>query len=188
MIILKSLIHDNASNWLEATWVDRIPLPNVDVPESFGPTTRGEDGSIVPGELIPAHTVKGGVQDTVIKCHSYADVQMQMFRDDAAQMGTDLTEHEALIALVESRIVPYVAPPAPVPTSISPRQIRQALTRKGLRAAVEAAVAAGDQDIKDWWEFSTVCERNNEHVISMATALGVTDAQLDDLWTLGATL
>lgn len=84
--------------------------------------------------------------------------------------------------------LPYVAPPTPVPTSISPRQIRQALTRKGLRAAVEAAVAAGDQDIKDWWEFSTVCERDNEHVISMATALGVTDAQLDDLWTLGATL
>lgn len=188
MIVLKQVIHYADTNTVEATWVDRIHLPDVDVPESFGPTTRGEDGSIIPGELIPAHVVKGGVQDAVIKCHSYADVQMDMLRADAKELGTDLTEHQALIALVESRIVPYMPEPTPIPASISPRQIRQALTRKGLRSAVEAAVAASSQDIKDWWEFSTVCERDNEHVISMATALGVTDAQLDDLWTLGATL
>ena len=111
MIILKPLIHDVPTNFVEATWVDRIQLPDIDVPESFGPTTRGEDGAIVPGELIPAHVVKGGLQDTQVKCHSYADVQMDMLRADAVELGTDLSAHDALIALVESRIVPYVAPP-----------------------------------------------------------------------------
>ena len=77
---------------------------------------------------------------------------------------------------------------AAVPRSISPRQVRQALTRVGLRAAVEAAVAGGDQDIKDWWEFATAFERDNQHVIEMAAALGVTERQLDDLWTLGGSL
>lgn len=71
---------------------------------------------------------------------------------------------------------------------ISPRQIRMALSREGLRAAVEAAVAAGDQDTKDWWEYSTVFERNHQKVAEMAAALKVTDGQVDALWALGTTL
>jgi hypothetical protein len=82
---------------------------------------------------------------------------------------------------------PYIAPP-PVIAPVSPRQIRQALTRAGLRASVEAAVAAGDQDTKDWYEFSTSFERLNPQVTAMGAALGVSDAQLDDIWILGATL
>jgi len=78
-------------------------------------------------------------------------------------------------------------PPAPI-ADITPRQIRMALTRAGLRVAVEAAVAAGDQDIKDWYEFSTTFERNNKLVAAMGVALGVDDYALDDLWRLGATL
>lgn len=72
--------------------------------------------------------------------------------------------------------------------TVSPRQIRQALTRAGLRAQVEAAVAAGDQDLKDWWEFATSVERQNEHVIAMGTALGQTTEQLDQLFQLAASL
>lgn len=85
----------------------------------------------------------------------------------------------------------FTAPPAPptsVPTSVSPRQIRQALTRANLRTQVETAVAAGDQDLKDWWEFATSVERQNEHVIAMGTALGQTTEQLDQLFQLASTL
>lgn len=90
--------------------------------------------------------------------------------------------------------LPYQAPPpapvpvAEVPEEISPRQIRQALTASGLRPTVEAAVAASDQDTKDWWEFATVFERAHPRVIGMATALGVTPLQMDDLWRLGGSL
>ena len=82
---------------------------------------------------------------------------------------------------------------APKPVGVSPRQIRQAMNRvpyaQGtLRDAVEAAVAAGDRDLRDWWEFSTVVERSNPQVAAMATALGMDDAALDDLWRLAATL
>jgi len=80
-----------------------------------------------------------------------------------------------------------LTPPAPIP-AISPRQIRQALTRVGLREAVETAVADGDQDLKDWWEFSTSYERLNPQVVSMGQALGQTDEQLNALWVLGTTL
>lgn len=81
------------------------------------------------------------------------------------------------------------APVIAVPVSpISPRQIRQALTRAGLRTAVEAAVAAGNQDLKDWYEFSTVFERLNPQVVAMGEALSVSSASLDELWALGASL
>ena len=75
--------------------------------------------------------------------------------------------------------------PSPV---ISPRQIRQALTAAGLRSAVESAVEAGDQNLKDWWNHATAFERDHPLVLSMAQALGVTEAQLDALWVAGASL
>ena len=82
---------------------------------------------------------------------------------------------------------PYVPPPVVLP-AVSPRQIRQALTLAGLRASVEAAVAAGDQDTKDWYEYSTSFERLNPQVVAMGVALNVTPTQLDDLWILAGTL
>ena len=77
---------------------------------------------------------------------------------------------------------------AAVPISVSPRQIRQALTHVALRASVEDAVSAGDQDLKDWWEFSTQFERVNPKVTEMGAALNVTELQLDELWTLAGSL
>lgn len=85
-----------------------------------------------------------------------------------------------------------VPPPAPIVPAViadlTPRQIRMALTRAGLRVQVEAAIALGDQDLKDWWEFSQTFERSHQEVQVMASALGQTAEQVDALWALGATL
>lgn len=91
-------------------------------------------------------------------------------------------------SIADGVVVPAPSPPVPVPQSVSPRQIRQALTRAGLRASVEAAVAAGDQDTKDWYEFATFFERSNPVVAALGAALNVSDAQLDDLWILADSL
>jgi hypothetical protein len=82
--------------------------------------------------------------------------------------------------------------PADIPPVIiqpvSPRQIRQALTAVGLRASVEAAVAAGDQDVKDWWEFSTAFDRLHPAVVEMGAALEQSPEALDALWALAESL
>jgi hypothetical protein len=75
-----------------------------------------------------------------------------------------------------------------IPYAVSPRQIRQGLTAVGLRASVEAAIAVANQDTKDWYEFATTFERNNPLVLTLATALNVTERQLDDLWTYSGSL
>lgn len=77
---------------------------------------------------------------------------------------------------------------ARVPVSVSPRQIRQAMTRAKLRDSVENAVAASDQDTQDWYEFATEFRRDNEVVVAFGKALGVSDTQLDDLWLLAGSL
>lgn len=122
-----------------------------------------------------------GVQ---IKCHSYADVQMDMLRAD---LGDDAATYADLISTVEANIQP--APPAPAPSiSVTPYQIREALNMLGLRAAVESAVAAGSQSLKDKWQFAQEFKRDNPTVIELGLALGKTDAEMDALFQLAETL
>lgn len=84
-----------------------------------------------------------------------------------------------------------IAPlPAPeVPVSISPRQIRQALSKFGFRQQVESAIASSsDQDLKDWWEFASDFQRSHPEVLAMGQQMGFTPEQMDQLWIYGATI
>lgn len=74
------------------------------------------------------------------------------------------------------------------PLSVTRRQFKQALTRIGLRAAVEAAISAADQDTKDWYADSLNFERSNPVMNGMAVALGKTPEDIDNLFRLAATL
>lgn len=76
-----------------------------------------------------------------------------------------------------------------VPQTLTPRQIRMVLTANNLRQAVEDAVLAStDYNLKDWWEYSLEYERNHEKLISMATQLGLIDAQVDQMFIDGSKL
>ncbi len=79
-------------------------------------------------------------------------------------------------------------PTPPQPIIVSPRQIRQALTASNLRSQVESAVANGDQDLKDWWEFSTSYESNHPEVQGMATSLNISNEQVIQLFELARSL
>lgn len=125
--------------------------------------------------------------DVVIKCHSYADVQMQMFRDDVAELGGNISEYEELIALVESNIKPVEPEPLPI-LSCTPWQIRKKLNKEGLRSAVESYVASevATQDEKDAWEFATEFREDDPLLVNAASMLGITDLHsfIEDAQTL----
>lgn len=78
------------------------------------------------------------------------------------------------------------------PASVTMRQARLALLQSGLLTQVDAAVASmpgvDGEAARIEWEFSTTVERNRPLVQSLIGALGLTEAQLDDLFTLAATL
>lgn len=88
MIKLKSVIHYPDTNSVEATWVDEISPANGDTP----------------------------AVEVQVRCHSYADVQMDMLEAD---LGADLPDHAALIATVRAAI------PVPTPVEIA-AQLAQA--------------------------------------------------------------
>jgi len=69
-----------------------------------------------------------------------------------------------------------------VPSSITPRQIRLQLTTAGLRQTIEDWVVTQPLETKDWWEYSTAIERNNEMIIKAATDFGLTHEQLDQFF------
>lgn len=69
----------------------------------------------------------------------------------------------------------------------TPRQLRLALNAVGLRDEVEEAVASASRDIKDMWDYSLVFERFDPILNSMANGLGMSDAQLDDIFKLAQT-
>lgn len=97
-----------------------------------------------------------------------------------------IPEDELATALPADTMVPQI------PASVTMRQARLALLQSGLLATVNAAVAAmpgieGDA-ARIEWEFSGTVERSRPLLKSLSTALGLTEAQLDGLFTLAATL
>lgn len=115
------------------------------------------------------------------------------YRDNTNQVVFRILENGscescmASVLDVNTPILPYDPPPPDI-VPVSPRQIRQALSNVGLRTAVELAIAASNQDTKDWYEYGTSFERNHPQVIKMGVALGVSPSDLDNLWLLAATL
>lgn len=86
------------------------------------------------------------------------------------------------------------APPVPVPSEVSNAQAREALIRSGISiASVNSALAAIADPVErevavTQWEYRTSIRRDADLVVSMAGAMNLTPAQVDDLFRLAATL
>jgi hypothetical protein len=61
-------------------------------------------------------------------------------------------------------------------------QARIALRRAGLRESVEDAVKSSGLDTQDWYAFATTWERESAILGGLAAGMGLSDAQLDDLF------
>jgi hypothetical protein len=95
---------------------------------------------------------------------------------------------QAVKALLDPSQIAAFAPVPVIPSSVSPRQIRLALTQIGLRAQVEAFVASADQTTKDSWDYATEFLISDPLVDGCMTALGKAEADKVALFQLAATL
>lgn len=80
--------------------------------------------------------------------------------------------------------VPY----APVPQSVTNRQAKLALHAAGLLSTVNTAIAGAGEAAQIEWEYAQTVDRASGLVPQMATALGMSDAQIDALFIAAATL
>lgn len=87
---------------------------------------------------------------------------------------------------------PFVPPPVPVPVVVTMRQARLALLQTNRLATVNAALDAmagtPGEAARIEWEYAATVERASSLVASLALALSLTEQDLDDLFTLAATL
>jgi hypothetical protein len=72
--------------------------------------------------------------------------------------------------------------------SVTMRQARLALLQSGLLDQVNAAIAASGGAAQIEWEYASEVVRGSPLVQSLAAGLGLTNTQLDDLFTLAASL
>lgn len=120
----------------------------------------------------------------------YGDIPFSAMPTDSEQHGVDL--FNAAVAGTYGPIAAYVAPPVVIPTEVTMRQARLALLAAGLLPTINAAVAAMSGTAGDAarieWEFAKSVNRNQPLVTQLATALNLTSAQLDALFTAAAAL
>lgn len=122
-------------------------------------------------------------QEIVVKCQAYANSQMDLL---AADLGADAPQYQALMDEVAATYVPPPPVPPQVPQAVTMRQARLALLGAGLLSQVDAAIASLPGPQKESaqieWEYAAVVQRNSGLVPAMAQALGMTEAQIDDLF------
>lgn len=127
------------------------------------------------------------------------EIDGKVYRDGALPPGSDLTgKEQEIVAVANTAWTPEViaayqatihAPiPTPTPTVVTMRQARLALLQVNLLSSVNTAIAAGSDTDKITWEYATEVRRDDALVINMATALNLSATDLDNLFTLAATL
>lgn len=83
---------------------------------------------------------------------------------------------------------PRDIPASPVGAVCTAWQIRKALNGLGLRSQVEAAVAAGSQEMQDGWEFATEFRSDDPLALAIGAALGKSPAEVHEIIANAATL
>lgn len=94
------------------------------------------------------------------------------------QTGRDRTPEEIAAALDDWRRA----------TTVTPLQIRRALLQQGLLDEVQAFVEAADLETRMAWEYAVQIDRGNALISAAAASIGATDADVDELFRLAATL
>lgn len=77
-------------------------------------------------------------------------------------------------------------PPAPVPDSVPAHHLRRALRAAGMLAGVKAYMDAlpEDDEMRESWEYAPYFRRDAVGIEAARVALGLTVAQVDDLFRL----
>lgn len=94
-----------------------------------------------------------------------------------------------LVPMTAGEVAAHILPAPPtVPQSVTRFQARAALARAGLFTTVNSAMVAFpiDDERRLAWEDAQEFRRTSPTMLQMAAALGLTDAQLDELFTTAA--
>lgn len=75
-----------------------------------------------------------------------------------------------------------------VPASITMRQARLVLNTVGLLSTVESSIASMPKEVQIEWEYASEVQRNSPTITTLQDALGLSDAEVDQMFVDGAKL
>lgn len=89
-------------------------------------------------------------------------------------------------------VMAFLNPPPPVPQTVSMAQARLALIGAGLFSTIDAGLKALPEPQRTTaltaWEYAPTVSRNGALVTTLAGQFGLTEKQLDDLFTAAAAI
>lgn len=157
-------------------------------------TNRADESPLEPGKyLVPSYAMLEPPPQAGNKQIAVSDGQAWRFVDD--YRGTiyympDGTQHVinglGIKPPQDSTLIPPIQPP--VALVCTKYQICQALSRLGLRQAVESAVDAGSQELQDAWHFAAELREDHPKIMEIATAIGKTPDDIKTIFALAVTL
>jgi hypothetical protein len=121
------------------------------------------------------------------------DVVAKIDDDGISRMSCSIENEEFKAWLAEGNTPePADVPPVVIPTEVSMRQARLALFQQGKLSLIQPLIDAMTDPQKTAtqisWDYATVVRRDDDLVKALSAQLGLTDADLDALFTLASTL
>lgn len=107
--------------------------------------------------------------------------EVLLLRSHVATLTADKATLAARVAELEGQLSSGVDEDG-VPIAITPLQGRLALKHANLLAAVEGAILAANGETQIWWEYATLWHRSHPLLNTLATSLGLSSEQVDELF------
>ena len=171
--------------WVYVSVADNATLPEQSV--TVEDVTLTDDLRDQLREASPAIQAIDRITERAIRARYSAADESRALRLGGAEEAAWRDFIAARVAEGETRKAALgLGKPASVPQRVDAAAARLALNAAGLRQAVEDAVAAAGQDVRDYWEYRTTIRRDHPIVLQLASTLGLTSEQLDSLFLTAA--
>lgn len=181
--IIKNIITDNFTE-------EGLNAKAIQVGE--GVVSQWEKIALAPVEVNLTETVKQAVyKPTTVSPPPKYDPYTQKLVSIESETETEILQEWVAIEMTEAEKTAFIEEWRSS-SQVSMRQARLALIQQNLLQTVNEQIQQLEEPnksiVETEWEYSAVVDRNSEWVAVMASAMGLSDEQMDDLFKLAKTL
>lgn len=116
----------------------------------------------------------------------YGAIQSATQLPDKGSFTTE--QFNVIVGVIQAIIAKENETPPTQPYMAESARLMIALSRTGLLATVNQAIAQASEEIQIWWEYAINFDMYDSRIQAMAAALNITQEQLKQLWDLANTI